>query len=231
MPVGINAVTTGSGTETSVSPDRTVSHTVAGSNVFMVAGISWSANNAGITIDNVTYNGVNMFVIAQLVNGSINNELWALANPAAGTHNLVATWLLSVGDIVQDVIGVITFTGAASNSAASQATGSDTAPTVNITGVSTNNMILDHLAVFPADNAPTVTVGADQTQRWNLQAGTAVGGTRTVGAGSTEPGLVGVATMSWSLDVGDPWAIQAIEILTASTLKDPVQHGVVAFAR
>jgi hypothetical protein len=75
--------------------------------------------------------------------------------------------------------------------------------TVNVSSAA-NELVFDTVT---CEQCTSLTVGAGQTQRWNLSADNGT----TRGAGSTEPGAATV-TMSWTLGSANDWAIGAVPI-------------------
>ena len=158
------------------------------------------------TTSGVTYNGVGL---TELVNHSESGdnahvEIWYLVAPTTGTHDVVISQ-----SGANDVVG-----GATSWTGVDQATpfgptavadGTASPATVDVTSAS-SEVVVD---VVGARNAATLTVGAGQTQRWNLGAGVIDGG------GSSEPGAATVA-MSWTLMGTFEWAIAGVSLKPSS---------------
>ncbi|MFQ5918475.1 MAG: hypothetical protein ACE5I4_00345, partial [Thermoplasmata archaeon] len=145
----------------------------------------------------VTYNGVGLM---QLINYSeagdnAHVEMWYLVAPATGTNSVVITHS-GANDVVG---GATSWTGVDQSTPfgpTATADGTASPATVDVTSAS-NEVVLDVVAVR---NAATMTVGAGQTQRWNLGVGVMDGG------GSSEAGAATVA-MSWTLTGTFEWAI------------------------
>jgi len=209
LAVRFDAVSSGVGTGTTV----TVPHTCSGTNRVLIVDAVLGNSPDNFTLS-ATYNGVAMTSLG--LRHSNNNtagfiEKFILINPAVGTNDIVVT--RSAGTITSLIVGGISFTGASQNLADYtgnffSATGDSAAPSVAVTDTASTSLVQDGACnghIFSS-------VGADQTQRWNINdnTGTAAGN----GAGSTEPGNGGTVTMSWTVTT-DWWAIQAVEILVA----------------
>ncbi len=154
----------------------------------------------------VTYNAVGL---TQLVNYSeagdnAHVELWYLVAPATGANDIIFSQ-----NGANDVVGGATsWTGVDQSTPfgpTATANGTASPATVDVTSAS-GEVVVD---VVAARNAATLTVGAGQTQRWNLGVGVIDGG------GSTEPGAATV-TMSWTLTGTFEWAIAGASLKPAS---------------
>ena len=200
-PPAVDAVSDDTTAVTSLA----VSHTASGADRLMLVGVSLNPN-AGETVTSVTYNGTPLtFVGFANWSNDTRAEIWQLVAPAIGTHDVVINFSapLSYGSVA----GVMTFTGvnqvtplgtfvAASGSSAGPAT-------VNVSSA-TNQLVFDTVG---CETCTSLTVGAGQTQRWNLF----MDDGNVMGAASTEPGAATV-TMSWTLGTADYWAIGAVPI-------------------
>lgn len=206
LPPSVDSVSTGNTDRTNL----TISHTTSGTNRLIMVGIALNNDNFE-TVGSVTYNGVLLSLVGSAAQADdARVEIWSLVAPDTGTHDVVITFSAEL--IRTAVVGVTTFTGVdqvtplgtfASNS------GLQTTPaTVNVSSAA-NELVFDTVA---GEACGSLTVGAGQTQRWNIL--TDSGGPVTFGVGSTEWGAATV-TMSW--DVGDivsssSWAIGAVPI-------------------
>ena len=187
----------------------TIPHTTSGTNRLMLVGVSFN-NNGLETVTGVTYNSVALTFVGTIRNvDDARVEIWRLIAPDTGTHDVVVTFS---ADLLQEgFAGVVTFTGVHQTTPlgtfASAAADGITA-TVNVSSA-TGELVFDVLA---AEYSTSATVGAGQTQRWNIIL------TGSIGAGSTEPGAATV-TMSWTLTAaGDHWAIGGVPIKPAAAL-------------
>jgi hypothetical protein len=191
----------------------TISHTTSGSDRLMMVGVS-ILNSGSETVSGVTYNGGALTRLSNVQTGSHGRvEIWYRKAPDGGTHDVVVTFDDGAGGGLRSsaVVGVMTFTGVHQTTTfGTAATNFDNAtpfgtPTVNVTSA-TNELVFDTVV---CEVCTSLSVGAGQTQRWNL---TETSGSPTViGAGSTEPGAATV-TMSWTQGAGNYWAIAAAPI-------------------
>ena len=157
------------------------------------------------TTTGVTYNGVGLALLVGHSEAGDNArvELWYLLAPATGTNDIVISQS-GANDVVG---GATSWTGVDQTSAfgpTAVANGTTSPATVDVTSAS-NEVVVD---VVGTRNAATLTVGAGQTQRWNLGVGVIDGG------GSSEPGAATV-TMSWTLSGTFEWAIAGVSLRPA----------------
>jgi hypothetical protein len=184
----------------------TFQHTVTtgGSNRIIVVGV---ATTYATDVTGVTYAGVAMdFIGAASVAAQINVEMYQKTNPATGSNNVVASFAQST----DAAAGATSFTGVHQTTPTgtfASATGSGTAPSVNVTSAA-DEVVIDTVG---NNSGATATVGAGQTERWNQP----IPGLVT-GAGSTEPGASSV-TMSWTLSSSINWAIGAVPLKPAAS--------------
>lgn len=185
----------------------TFAYTCAGANRLLCVGVA-IYNGNGTEVTGVTYNGVAM-TSAGSVLGSAADEvtIWYLVAPATGSNNVVVSFDNAVSGAVAGAINFTNVHQTTPTGSFVSATGTSTAPSVNASSES-GGMVLDVLGVAPSK---TATVGAGQTERWNV----ATSGNVERGCGSTEPGAASV-TMSWSLNASDAWAIGALPIKAAA---------------
>jgi hypothetical protein len=137
-------------------------------------------------------------------------EIWRLIAPPTGSSNVVITFSAPLARAA--VAGVMTFTGVHQTtplgtfaSASLQCTAPCADPTVNVASA-VNELVFDTVA---CETCTSFTVGAGQTQHWNLASPD--GPRLSPGAGSTEPGAATV-TMSWIPGTDDHWAIGGVSI-------------------
>jgi hypothetical protein len=199
--VVLSATSTGSGSNAS---SVIINHTTAaGSNRLMVVGIS--AQQPASTTTSVTYNGVNLTKLNAVSNASQTRvEIWYLVAPPVGNYNLTVNLLGSDNSIV----GVQTFTGV--NQATPfgtfvSATGASTTATVNASSAAGELVY----GVVGWNNGNLNTIGAGQTEYWDMQMNSSISG-----AGSTEAGAATV-TMSWTNAGAQPWSIAAVPMRAA----------------
>jgi hypothetical protein len=189
----------------------TISHTTgSGADRLMLVGISF-VNDELETVSSVTYNGVALTLVGSVASSDdARVEIWRLIAPPSGTYNVVITFSAPLARAAE--AGVMTFTGVHQTtplgtfaSASLQCTAPCADPSVNVTSA-VNELVFDTVA---CETCTSFTVGAGQTQRWNLAP---LDGPRpSPGAGSTEPGAATV-TMSWTVGTDDHWAIGGVSI-------------------
>ncbi|MGH9443509.1 MAG: C25 family cysteine peptidase [Thermoanaerobaculia bacterium] len=199
----------------------TISHTTtsAGVNRYLLVGVSMNiAPDENATVASVTYDGIlmNLIGVQNSTNGSNDRriEMWELVNPPSGTFDVVVTKTSTGTGTVGVTAGAIGFTGVDQETPSrnfNSAQGSSNTPSVIVTSVA-NDVVVDTVA---GRGDKTLTVGAGQTSRWNLNSG----GTSTTadvrGGGSTEPGA-GTVTMSWTLSGNSQrWAIGGVSLQPA----------------
>lgn len=129
-------------------------------------------------------------------------EQFSLIAPATGANTVSVTW---TGSAATDIVGgAVSVTGAdQTDLARPQVTAANTGVTPSVAVTSA----VDEFVVDVVENfGQTLTVGAGQTQRWNLAPSAFI-----TSAGSTEPGAASV-TMSWTNGVSTDWAIAALSI-------------------
>jgi len=189
----------------------TISHTTgSGADRLMLVGISF-VNDQTETVTSVTYNGVALTSVGTVSSSDdARVEIWRLIAPPTGTYNVVIMFSAPLGRTA--VAGVMTFTGVHQTtplgtfaSASLQCSAPCADPSVNVTSA-VNELVFDTVA---CDTCTSFTVGAGQTERWNLAP---LDGPRpSPGSGSTEPGAATV-TMSWTPGTDDHWAIGGVSI-------------------
>ncbi|MCH7713488.1 MAG: hypothetical protein IIC99_07680 [Chloroflexi bacterium] len=181
----------------------TWSHTVgAGDDRILVVGVSLKANNV---VSGVTYGGQALTLVPGSVASHANGdrvELWYKVAPLTGANNVV----VSLPSSVQTVAGATSWTGVHQSTPLGTAVpGTGTSATASVDVGS----IVGDVVVDAVSTAGSVTVGANQTQQWNLaQAG-------FKGGGSSEDGADTTTTMSWTFTSGD-WAISGVALKQAN---------------
>lgn len=176
-------------------------------------------------VTGITYNGVAMTPLGSL---DINDPtiiparhtafaLFALFNPPAGAQTVVASWTnsLTVGAVCEStswlgtsLIQALTL-GATGTT---QVNTPDTTPSITLSGYKSTSLLFGALGV---DHGSTVanaaTVGAGETQRYNLVTGSGAALNRVKNAGSSQdPGGDGV--LNWNLASTAIWGMIAVEI-------------------
>jgi hypothetical protein len=184
-------------TVTSVNPaSNTVSFTTSGSDRYLVVQV---LSSPGDTVTGVTYNGVAMSQIMTSTFGAQANELWGLANPASGTHNIVASFSGAPSTVVIDAIS---YTGAQQTTpieATGTNSGSGTSASVSVTTLTDNAWLVGYFRANSASGA--FTAGSNTVIRTD-----AAEGTRQLadsGAVQSPPGSFSLnatmATGSWNV--------------------------------
>ncbi len=204
LRVDIDNQTSGSTTGSSL----TLSHTTAGDNRLMLVAVSMG-NPGGDSVTEITYNGDSLIFVGieTYFVDSVNEaqvELWQLVAPDLGTHNVVIT--LSGGTSYGTVAGVMTFSGVDQTTplgAFASAGGNSANPTVNISSGADELVFAAMTVEYP--NNYSLVPEPGQTQRWDLNFGSANSGA------STEAGAASVA-MSWSFGDSNQWVIGGVSI-------------------
>ncbi len=183
------------------SPITVANHSVgSGNGRLLMVGISQGEKNLR-AVTSVTYGGTPLTVIGTAqFDDKFRVNMYYLLNPPTGTADVVVT--LS-GTPEQAVVGVASFKEVNQTTPFGPFVSNDAEPspaTVDVTSAS-NELVFDTVAARPGS-----TVGAGQTELWNINSG---GGDPVRGGGSTEPGA-GTVTMSWSIN--EKWAIGAVSI-------------------
>lgn len=195
----------------------TVSHTVAGSDRYLLVGFLQGSTDYGLGFSSgPTYNGVSLSELVNSTNVSANVRVrvYGLVAPATGANNLAFTY--DAASEGRTVIAVRSFTGVHQSTPLGTivpATAAGGTRTVDVASA------VDELVVDMGLNrlGGTVTVGAGQTQRVNQAS--AVGD--QVGVSSDEAGAATV-TMSWTSTGGDEWVLVGIPLKPSFTETTPL---------
>ena len=201
------------GTTTITLPHTT---TVAGSNRVLVVGISMNiVNNTGATVTGVTYNGVALKQAGAHNDAGLTRrvEMWYLAAPATGLHNVIVTVNLPGGTgTLGVVVGAITLTGADQTipiRSFLSADGTTNLAQLNVPS-SYADMMIDTLAIGGAQTVTTF--GPSQTSRWALaSAGAPTSPPDVYGTGSTRPGAPNVP-LSEQFNATSVWSVAAVSV-------------------
>jgi MSHA biogenesis protein MshQ len=205
--IGVGTPTSDSGTGATIN----VTHTVSGTDRLMLVGISTAGAVSGLTIISVVWDPTGVDEALTLVGSQTQSagdaKMWIYQKlaPTTGTNTLRVRF--SSG-LKAKVVGVVSFTGVDQSTPLGtfvSAQGLSNSASVSVTSA-TGELVFDTVAV---EDAASMTVGANQTQLWNLQSGA------TLGGGSTEAGAASV-TMSWSPSSSEKWAIGAVPIKPAA---------------
>ena len=172
------------------------------SNRLMLVGIS--QKNKLVT--SVTYGGTPLTLVGEnITNTSARISIYRLINPPSGTANVVVNF--SANPDKGAVVSITTFNNVDQTTPLgtfASAQGNSSSQTVNVSSA-TGELVYDVVA----KRSQSLTVGAGQTQRWNLYSGWEM-----YGGGSTEPGAA-TTTMSWTAG-SENWAIGAVPIKPSS---------------
>lgn len=186
-------------TRTATTGPITQAHTTGiEGNRLMLVGIS--QKNRLVT--SVTYGGTPLTLVGEnITNGNARISIYRLLNPASGTANVVVNF--SANPDRGAIVSITTYSNVNQTTPLgtfASAQGNSNAQTVNVTSA-VGELVYDVVA----KRNQALTVGALQTQRWNIQSSSEM-----YGAGSTEPGAA-TNTMSWTAG-SENWAIGAVSI-------------------
>lgn len=195
-----DAVTTVTTTATSGS----FNHTPVGTPVYVI--VSFGFDRTSTSVSSVSYGGAALSLLRREVDPSTINsvELWGRAAPAAGLQAIA--WSL-VGGAAFTGIAAQTYTDAAGSAGAGGTAGTSglsTTPSVALLSAA-GRLVIDTMH----DRVRTATVGAGQTQRYNIAPGT------QLWTGSDEAGAASV-TMSWAMSGSSEWTIAAVELCSVA---------------
>lgn len=170
----------------------------------------------GSVVNGATYNSVAMTLVSSKNGNGCRVEVYSLVAPATGSHawaftlDVGANWVASFqsfynanqGDPVPTVV---------------TASGNGAAPAISLASFAGRMNVDAIVVVDPVAATTTLTVGAGQTERWNLtQPGLGLAG--IVGAGSTMPGTNGGAdVMDWTINTDREYAHIALALRAATT--------------
>jgi hypothetical protein len=223
MAVAFDAASSSSsaGAQTSL----TFAHTTTGTDRALGVGVSINTPDDPTS---VTYNGVGMTKEAtqDLADGD-NSSLWELEAPAEGANNVVITTPNS--QLI--VAGAVSVTGADQTDCISNsnvANGTSASPSVTVTSA-VGELVMANIMSF---GGVSWTIGADETERWDIQ--NAGAGTCS-GWGGTQAGAASV-TINPTQSASEEWGICAMSFRAAgaapaTVVKDVIGCGVIPFAR
>ncbi|MCZ7396368.1 MAG: hypothetical protein ABOK23_08310 [Candidatus Methanoperedens sp.] len=193
-----NATSTAIGSASSI----TWSHTVWSlSHSLLVVGVDIDKTNGSVT--SITYAGVPLTRAAYSVvntGDTVRAELWYLANPKAGTNNIVVNLSTTEGAAA----GAVSFSGVDGTTpipTTATGFGSNGNASTSITTANAYAWIIDTVV---RDNTAAKNATSPQVERWNIASGIGGGGSTK---NTTTPGS---QTMGWSGTSG--WAQVAAEI-------------------
>ena len=234
--VAVDATTSGSGTLTGAAATLTLSHTTtATANRLMLVGVSMNiTNGTTTTVSSVTWNGTALTLLGAH-NDAANTrrvELWSLAAPGTGFHNVIVT-VNTGGGSIGVVAGATTFTGVDQSVPLGAFVSLDGAnggfSQLDVPSV-INGMILDTLAT---DGTQTITVPGPQVSQWAARSSNTTNpGVRGAGASRTGAPSVPISeafsgTSNWSYgavsinpstaDIGVTTSVSAVALGQNST--------------
>lgn len=177
------------------------SHTCAASAILVVGG-QWIANALG-NISGITYNSSALTAAGTAqaaANDSKATRQWYHLTPASGANTVAVTATTTLDHLSAGAVSATSGTTPADYTKA--VSSSATTATVTVPNVVSGDLVVDSLLI-----AGSPTVGADQTQRWNLNP-------NAFGAGSTQLGANG-GVMSWTQGTPDDYVLTALRIPNA----------------
>lgn len=172
--------------------------TASGSDTILIVGVA----SKDEPVTSVTYNSDPLTQIRNDAFGVnvVNSTLWYIVNPDTGS-NTVEVQLNAGSEVVGGAVSFENVHQTNPINADNGNNGNTGNPSVSLTTTTIGTIIVDNVAILSASG---LTVGADQTQRWNRIEGS------TAGAGSTEDGsTAGTYTMNWIASEDKEWAISA----------------------
>ena len=199
-----DATSTGTSTGGSIS----ISHTVSGSNRLMLVGVSINETSSE-SVSSITYNGESLTFVGSSETGDARVEIWQLVAPDLGTYDVD---IVFSGSTDGNTAGVMTFTGVdQSDPLSTFASGNGSSESSGLVKISsaTDELVYGVIAIDDATDYD-VSVGAGQTEDWDLHNSDVNGG------GSTEAGAATVG-MTWSWSGSDDWAAGGVSIKAAGT--------------
>jgi uncharacterized repeat protein (TIGR01451 family) len=184
---------------------------------YLAVSVAIDKNGGGQTVTSVVFGteagGPNqaMTALGTATNGTIDRaEIWGLAGPTAGTHQITVTVANGGGQNTVLVAGAKSFSNVfqtAANGTAVAATGTSTTPSVTVAN-SSFSYVIDAVA-FNGNNA--LTAAAGQTNPFNVTSAAPA----FSGAGSIEPGAAS-STLSWTSGASQAWASVGVALQSAN---------------
>ena len=178
-------------------------------NRLLVVGVE--ASDA--SVNSITFGGTSL---TKEVSSSTNNhaEFWYLVNPS-GTGNIVVT----MSAPTQIVVGAYALSGVDQTTPIPTSTTnhntSVSSPTISITTVYQNSLVLDSPAIYGGSTLGSPTC----TQEWNInRAGTEPPNQITGASSSKTQASPASVTCSWTASTGDFWDDVAIEVKASGTV-------------
>jgi len=181
------------------SPATVSGLTVSGSATMLLVGVSLfrTGSTTSPTVSGITWNGTPLSLVCSNgasygspANNTARFEIWSLANPAAGSHDVVVT---VSGTVTNFRAGAALFANVASlgtcNTVRDQ-DGSSSSASVSVS-VPTSGAAFDTLAVNTQNSVTISAPPAAQTSLWNLSSGTSAGA-------ASYAGVVTTMSRSWT---------------------------------
>jgi uncharacterized repeat protein (TIGR01451 family) len=185
---------------------------------YIVVSVAMDENGGAATVSGVVYGTeaggpvLAMTPLGTATNGTIEHaELWGLAGPTAGTHQITVTIANGGGNNIVVAAGAKSFTNVfqtSANGTAVAATGNSLTPSVTVV-----NSAFDYVVDAVAYNANVaLTAGANQTNAFNLTNAAPAAS----GAGSIKTGFANT-TMSWTATgAAQAWAAAGVSLRSAN---------------
>lgn len=193
---------------TPTDPETIAYTTPAGSNQVLFVGIVLRHSSA--TIDTPTHAGNNLTAVTtSAFDDPIRAQLWYLANPTAGTNNVVVNYSVTP---LADAVVIWTCSGVNTANPIRDfiaASGLGTAVTGTVPTVLTGDVVVDIMGTDVATTNPTI--GANQT---NLNTGN---DGAELGWGASQQAGADGGVMSWTTTLSQDWALMAASIRPSPT--------------
>jgi hypothetical protein len=195
-------------------------HTVSGKNRLLSVQIS---SDWGTTITGVTYNGVALTQAVSKIRatGLLRSEIWYLIAPATGTHSVVVT-----ASGISYISGIATTLNSVDQTSplgiTGSADGSSTTPSVSITTIQDNSLIIDSVAT--ANDPIVFTAGSGQAIIDEI----ASSATKQIASSVEDTDTAGSYTASYTISPSTNWAITAVEYkgVTGSANLEVQENGI-----
>ena len=189
---------------------------IAGDYLFVVVG---SDDVTPAAPSGVKYNGVAMSPLFSIIGSLISLTGWGLVAPAAGLHNIVATFPSPQRDVAMGGTSWIGVHPTAPVGMANTATGNSATPSVDIASV-VGDIVVDGVYAMQTP----IVIGPGQANRWKEEA--IVGDSVFSGASSSEVAISSLTTMSWTIPSGF-WSMGGITLKAATIGGQQLMGGIV----
>lgn len=214
MAIAVDTTTTSIKTGAQANPTDTWSHTITGSNPFLIVSVTYTFGTGTTpSVTALTYNGVSLTKINRLSRANSNgtpvfNEVWFLAAPATGAHNVSYT---ITGDTFSPKLGASSFTGVDQSTpigVTATGSGATTTATTNITTVTDNSLVYEGFSWEFMPNTAT----AGKTPLYNSNTGTDDIGASSYEISTTHGAYSNTYTLSSSNSSINSWASNIVEV-------------------